>query len=346
MKMNIHLFEKIIKTDKSIELDFTKEHYKLLGEKEEDTTNIVKDIIAFSNTIRENSAFIIIGILEENGKKELLGINNPMDDKILQSKIKNKVYPRPRFKYINFEYQSKVFGIVEIPVRRYPETIKPSIKMKGLEVGKVYCREGSSNIEANGREIIAINNWITKLPEHSEDFKIRDEISNLISEISANTEPLSFGFSKGLKIANATNDDELLKFCKSELEGYYGDVLETQYLEHRKVEILISVDLIESNPPDGNPEIENFWKELKSKEHFHQTTILRNEKINKIEDTLNSFKTKGMNRYKTEEKKYKDVFNSDEFGDMPLYFYSGFDTFNLLYKSIKNRFIDVLMKRI
>ena len=108
----------------------------------------------------------------------------------------------------------------------------------------------------------------------------------------------------------------------------------------------MSVDLIESNPPDGNPEIENFWKELKSKEHFHQTTILRNEKINKIEDTLNSFKTKGMNRYKTEEKKYKDVFNSDEFGDMPLYFYSGFDTFNLLYKSIKNRFIDVLMKRI
>jgi hypothetical protein len=53
-----------------------------------------------------------------------------------------------------------------------------------------------------------------------------------------------------------------------------------------------------------------------------------------------------MNRYKTEEKKYKDVFNSDEFEDMPLYFYSGFDTFNLLYKSIKNRFIDVLMKRI
>ena len=31
MKMNIRFFEKIIKTDKSIELDFTKEHYKLLG---------------------------------------------------------------------------------------------------------------------------------------------------------------------------------------------------------------------------------------------------------------------------------------------------------------------------
>ena len=107
MKMNILLFEKIIKTDKSIELDFTKEHYKLLGEKEEDTTNLVKDIIAFSNTIRENSAFIIIGILEENGKKELLGINKPMDDKILQSKIKNKVYPRPHFKYINLSINQK-----------------------------------------------------------------------------------------------------------------------------------------------------------------------------------------------------------------------------------------------
>jgi hypothetical protein len=344
--MNIILFEKIIKTDESIELDFKKEHYKLIGGKVEDTAKLVKDITAFSNTIRENSAFIIIGILEENGKKELLGINNPIDDNILQSKIKNKVYPRPHFKYINFEYQSKVFGIIEIPVRRYPEPIMPSIKMKGLEVGKVYCRQGSSNVEANGREIIEINNWITNLPEHFEDFKIIDKISDLISEISTNTEPLSVGLSKGLKIANATNDDELLKFCKSELEGYYGEVLDTQYLEHRKVEIFMSSNLIESTQPIGNPKIEDFWKELKSKRHFHQTTILRNEKINKIEDTLNSFKTKGINSYTTEERKYKDVFDSDEFGDMSLYFYSGFDTFNSLYNSIKNRFIDLLMKRI
>jgi hypothetical protein len=343
---NIELFEQIISSEESIELDFKKEHYKLIGGNEVDTAKFVKDITAFSNTIRENSAFIIIGILEENGEKELFGINNPIDDNILQSKIKDKVYPRPHFKYLNFEYQSKVFGIIEIPLRRYSEPIMPSVRMRGLEVGKVYCRQGSSNIEANGRETIQINNWITNLPENIDDLKIVEKISDLISQISSNTEPLSVALAQGLKIAKATDDNELFKFCKFEIEGYFGESINTEYLNHRKANIFMSAHLIENVQTFGNPGIKNFWNELKSKKEFYERTIVRNEGIHSIENTLNDFKIKGINSYTTEKRKFKDVFDSNDFGDMPFYFYAGFDTFNTLYDSIKKRYLKLLMKKI
>lgn len=36
--------------------------------------------------------------------------------------------------------------------------------MKGLETGKMYYRNGTSNTEANGIDAIRINDWLKSLP--------------------------------------------------------------------------------------------------------------------------------------------------------------------------------------
>jgi hypothetical protein len=69
----------------------------------------------------------------------------------------NKAFPNPVFSYYTFKYSDKQFGILEIPIRKYSEPISPTIKMRGLEPGKIYFRRGSTNSEANGREVITIN---------------------------------------------------------------------------------------------------------------------------------------------------------------------------------------------
>ncbi len=342
--MNKELFKNILLLEESVEIDFKKEHYKLIRGNDEDTAKFVKDIVSFSNTIRKKSAFIILGVLEENGEKELLGINNPIDDNILQAKIKNKVYPRPHFKYLNFEYEKLVFGIIEIPLRRYAEPIMPTIKMKGLEVGKVYCRQGSTNIEANGREIIQINNWITTLPENIEDKEIIERVSELIGRISANNEPLSVALSEGLKIGKLTNNDILLEFCKTELEGYYDEKYKKEGIPHRSTKVIMSPYLIENVQGFSNNAIQDLWKDLKSKENFHEVDLIYNDSIYKIEKALDDVKIKGLNSYLTEERKFGDFYKEEEFGDAPIFVYYRFENFNSLYHSIKRRFTSILME--
>ncbi len=111
--MDQELFESLINKSESRTLDFKQEHYKLIGGSDVDTAKFVKDIISFTNTIRETTAFIILGIAEVSEKIELKGITSPIDDNILQSKIKDKAYPRPIFSYSNYVYKEMVFGIIE-----------------------------------------------------------------------------------------------------------------------------------------------------------------------------------------------------------------------------------------
>ncbi len=344
--MNKELFKNILLKEESVEIDFKKEHYKLIGGKDEDTAKFVKDIVSFSNTIRENSAFIILGVLNENDKKELLGINNPIDDNILQAKIKDKVYPRPHFKYLNFEYENLVFGIIEIPLRRYIEPIMPTVKMKGLEVGKIYCRQGSTNVEANGREIIELNKWITTLPENIDDKDIIEKISDLISRISADKEPLSVILSEGLKIGKLTNDDILLDFCKSEIDGYYEEKYKKDGIPHRNTKVIMSPYIVDKVQGFSENSVEDLWRDLKSKENFYEVDLIFNDSIHKIEKALNDFKTKGLNSFSKEQRLLGDFFNDKEFGDAPLYIYYKFDNFNSLYHSIKRKFTSILMDRI
>lgn len=165
-----NLFEQLLSDTEGYLVDFKRQNYDFEGkdkpEKEDKVAEFVKDIICFANTIRDKSAYIVIGVsCNDKGEKSCLGIDKHIDDAIYQSKIKNKVHPIPKIRYIPIDYKDKIFGLIEIPIVKYPEPCKVVNKLKGLEVKTVYLRRSSQNDEAQDFEIADLFNWLKNLKE-------------------------------------------------------------------------------------------------------------------------------------------------------------------------------------
>lgn len=288
-------FEEIILNPESDILDFKREQYDFLNKSNEDNAaKFVKDIISFCNTIRTEPAFIILGIGEkENGEKELIGIKKHIDDAIFQEKIKDKVTPIPHFSYSTIKLNDKVFGLIEIPVRKYEEPIFPAVKMKGLEPGKVYCRRSSSNSEATGREIIQINKWLESLPSHTAITNINEEIAEIISKATAKMLPLSEQIAASLKLAKKYGLSELEWFCLGELSGWYDtDKIDVEKkLSYRISRVVMTPNEIKINPYSFHPltsqQLLNEIKEI-DKAASEQSVFFPNSII-QIEEFIDGF---------------------------------------------------------
>ncbi|WP_321516659.1 ATP-binding protein [Marinifilum fragile] len=245
-------FEEIIANAESEILDFKSEQYDFLNKANEaNTAKFVKDIICFCNTIRTQSAYIILGIKESRtGEKELIGIDKHVDDAIFQEKIKNKTSPIPHFNYSTINYKNKIFGIIEIPIYKYEEPISPTIRMKGLEPGKIYLRRNSSNSEATGRETIQIYKWLESLPALHSSSNINDEIAEVISKITAKILPLSEQVAESLRIAKKNGLKKLEQFCIGELSGWHNtDEIDVEKaLSYRIQSVVMTFNKIEINP--------------------------------------------------------------------------------------------------
>jgi len=175
--INENDFKRLINLSESTILDFKREMYNFVNDIDKiKTAKFVKDIISFANTIRTESSFIIIGIEEKrDGSKVFHGLDTFVDDSILQDKIKDKVYPRPAFCFYTLLYENKKYGIIEIPIVKYPSPIVPIKKMKGLEPQCIYFRQGTTNTEAKGYENIRINDWFRDMPNILEEKSIVEE---------------------------------------------------------------------------------------------------------------------------------------------------------------------------
>ncbi|WP_297096333.1 helix-turn-helix domain-containing protein [uncultured Draconibacterium sp.] len=245
-------FDEILLKPESDILDFKREQYDILRKSNEaNHSKFIKDIISFCNTIRTESAYIILGVGEnQNGEKDLIGINMHVDDAILQEKIKNKVTPIPHFCYYTKKVNDKTFGIIEIPIRKYEEPIFPTVKMKGLETGKVYCRRNSSNSEATGREIIQISRWLDSIPSQISHVNINDEIAEIIARTTTKLLPLSEQIAESLKLARKYNLKELEWFCLGELSGWSDtEKIDVEgVLSYRINDVVMTPNEIKVNP--------------------------------------------------------------------------------------------------
>lgn len=346
--MNITLFRSLLDRSESNTIDFKREHYKIIGSENDGASSLIKDLISFANTIRNESAFIIIGVEELGTRKNLIGIDRPIDDNIIQSKIKDKINPRLIFSYENFEFDGKVFGVIEIPVRRYPEPIMPTIKMKGIEPGKVYKRHGSSNVEATAREVIEINGWIVNLPPLVEALEMFVVYSDFLKRISLNVEPLSIIITDALKSAKEMGDFELESFCKIELEGLnHGNTYNEKLLSHRRSRMLLSYKKIESIQIFRALSVDELWAKLKEEEDFHEINAYVSESIQSMEDILNNYKLTGMERLRTERSSMWKLFGRNEkVGDIPIYIYSKFETYHNAYLAVRKRLTGILTSKL
>ncbi|MCD4767758.1 MAG: putative DNA binding domain-containing protein, partial [Methanosarcinales archaeon] len=108
--------------------------------------NMLKTLVAFANTA---GGRLIIGV--EDDSKEILGVENPLDEEErICNLIADSIKPRlvPNVELTSFE--DKTLLIVEV----YPSGSRPHwLKKEGPEEG-VYVRLGSTNRKAD-RELIA-----------------------------------------------------------------------------------------------------------------------------------------------------------------------------------------------
>ena len=102
-------------------IDFKGGEYDLTsprGRKANGYLNLVKDILCMSNTPREESAFILTGVVErqKDGKPNFLkGIESHIDDNNIQNRIVNWLYPVPPVYYYEHTLTgNKTVGVIEI----------------------------------------------------------------------------------------------------------------------------------------------------------------------------------------------------------------------------------------
>lgn len=165
--MNELLFKKLLERGECDSLDFKEKGYFDTTSNKDKDIDFVKDIISFTNTIREESAYIIIGV-QDDGTKVGISDTDFVDGAVLQAKIKDKVTPIPKFNsYPYIDEDGKKYQIIEIPVVWYSSSCTPVRTMGGntLEKGQTYIRRNTSNEKASYDEIVRISEWLNKLPK-------------------------------------------------------------------------------------------------------------------------------------------------------------------------------------
>lgn len=91
-------------------LDFKAKSYQ--KERHED---LIKDIMAMANSLREGDKYIVTGIKHTpDNKKEIIGIEETIDEANYIQLIHNNVEPEINFSYITLDYMGKKIGIFRI----------------------------------------------------------------------------------------------------------------------------------------------------------------------------------------------------------------------------------------
>src|ERR1019366_1673688 len=169
-------FEWILTQAEGQQIDFKRDPYQL---KEDDgRAGLTKDVLSMANTPRDGNSYIVLGVKAyADGRKDMVGLLESVDDNEHQNVLKSKVYPCPRFVYVPIQYQGKDYGVIEIsPDRRGPfqATVDVGGKVRRYVI---YWRRGTQNDEAKLDEQEMIRSWAHGDRNKKESLSVSDEPS-------------------------------------------------------------------------------------------------------------------------------------------------------------------------
>lgn len=153
--------ESLLHQEEGTTLDFKQKQYpfhttSLTQTTEELRSKLVKDLLAFANTQRDSSAYILIGVQEvKGGRSNVTGIDQHLLDNELHD-FMNKMTQRPvEFSYSPYHFDGVDVGVIEIPVQEGLFYLKTSYGK--LHESTVYIRDGSSTRIVTPDEITEIS---------------------------------------------------------------------------------------------------------------------------------------------------------------------------------------------
>lgn len=144
--------EELLYEEEGTTLDFKREQYKFSSANDHQKSELLKDILAFSNAWRRVDAYILVGVEEiKGGRSKPLGIEEELDDAQLQQFINSKTQRPISFNYSTVLIDGVKIGVIKVPVQIRPFYLKNDYGK--LKRNVVYIRRGSSTDEASPEEV-------------------------------------------------------------------------------------------------------------------------------------------------------------------------------------------------
>ena len=155
-------------------IEFKATNYNISLEKGK--TELIKDIIAFANSLQNDKGYIILGVKNLTSKNKLLGINDlHLDDATLQEIVNSKLNRKIKFEYLEFEFKRKVFAVIQIESDGKPFYLIKDYK--NLKKESVYIRRGTATFTATPDEVYLMGQLKNHI--HKDMIKVYFDIPNL-----------------------------------------------------------------------------------------------------------------------------------------------------------------------
>ena len=152
MPIDGYLLEQLLHEEEGSALDFKRDQYPFAGADDRTKSELLKDILAFSNAWRRTTAYVLIGVEEiKGGRSRIVGANAHLDDAHLHQFVNPKTNRPIEFSYQPFRAEGMEIGVIEIPKQKRPFYLTKSFGK--VEKDTVYKRDGSSTAVASPDEI-------------------------------------------------------------------------------------------------------------------------------------------------------------------------------------------------
>ncbi len=103
--MDKSLMEKLLNESESTSLDFKSAQYPFDHATPEQKGELLKDILAFTNSWKRTDAYILIGVQEvKGGRSKAIGVTQHLDDARLQQFVNSKTNRPVTFSYKAFTF--------------------------------------------------------------------------------------------------------------------------------------------------------------------------------------------------------------------------------------------------
>ena len=185
MPLDLQLLEGLLHEAEGASLDFKSTQYRFENGHDGEKAELLKDILAFANSWRRTTAYILIGVEEvKGGRSNVVGVDKHLDDAILHQFVNGKTHRPIEFNYQVIQLEGTTIGVIEIPLQK--RAFYLTGRFSRLDANKVFIRDGSSARVATPDEIkqMGAEEVISSTPTLEPRFRIR-LVDNLGCEIES-----------------------------------------------------------------------------------------------------------------------------------------------------------------
>ena len=152
MPLDLKLLDSLLHEAEGTSLDFKSAQYPFENAHDGEKAGLLKDILAFANSWRRTSAYILIGVEEVNGgRSNVVGVEKHLDDASLHQFVNGKTQRPVEFSYQAIQIDGITIGAIEVPLQKRPIYLKR--RFDRLAALDVFIRDGSSTRAATPEEI-------------------------------------------------------------------------------------------------------------------------------------------------------------------------------------------------